>query len=399
MNIYKYIFAQLFVCPIYLFYPDVIESLSIRSYYRTIIASRKRTFVEWGRGLTMDEYLDRDAVGEGEEFGRDEKLMTWYMVLAPRDNPTTIDFFCSCETFKRTIAISYPDKDAEEGVGYGIASVFTAKQFRGKGYGKHMMRLLHWVLAREDYLQTQQFPEEWGAPPPRVSSAGDGWLSALWSDVGPTYYSLCGMDVGGRQDGWIVKDPFSTFWKLKDVSIPEDEDNNGEVVWLDEKAAKGMWDKDTDKIKAELVQKAKEENQMQFSFLPNNGVAMFQWFRLHYHFSRYVQDPPKYCGLRVGEEVFATWTCEFRPGTPKTLTVTRLRADKERIRGVLVDALRYARKHGMDEVEVWNLAPEYAESARELGGAVVRREEHFPAVKWYGAGEVGWATNEKYAWC
>jgi hypothetical protein len=42
-----------------------------------IIASRKRTFVEWGRGLTVDEYLDRDAVGEGEDFGRDGKLMTW----------------------------------------------------------------------------------------------------------------------------------------------------------------------------------------------------------------------------------------------------------------------------------------------------------------------------------
>lgn len=32
----------------------------------------------------MDEYLDRDAVGE-REFGRDEKLMTWYM-LSKRGN-------------------------------------------------------------------------------------------------------------------------------------------------------------------------------------------------------------------------------------------------------------------------------------------------------------------------
>ncbi len=41
------------------------------------IASRKRTVVEWGRGLTLDEYLDRDDVGEAEEFGRDGKLITW----------------------------------------------------------------------------------------------------------------------------------------------------------------------------------------------------------------------------------------------------------------------------------------------------------------------------------
>ena len=42
-----------------------------------IIASRKRTAAAWGRGLTLEEYLDRDLVGESEEFGRDGKLITW----------------------------------------------------------------------------------------------------------------------------------------------------------------------------------------------------------------------------------------------------------------------------------------------------------------------------------
>lgn len=41
------------------------------------IASRKRTAAAWGRGLTLEEYLDRDLVGEGEEFGKDGKLITW----------------------------------------------------------------------------------------------------------------------------------------------------------------------------------------------------------------------------------------------------------------------------------------------------------------------------------
>lgn len=42
-----------------------------------VIASRKRTAAAWGRGLTLEEYLDRDLVGEGEEFGKDGKLITW----------------------------------------------------------------------------------------------------------------------------------------------------------------------------------------------------------------------------------------------------------------------------------------------------------------------------------
>lgn len=83
-----------------------------------VFESRKRTSVEWGKGLTLEEYLDRDVVGEGEEFGKDGKLVTWYVysnfevykneagsnayigrVLAPRDDPTTLDFFSSCETY------------------------------------------------------------------------------------------------------------------------------------------------------------------------------------------------------------------------------------------------------------------------------------------------------------
>lgn len=85
MNIYKYIFA--FFSSVQSIYSILMLS-KVSLYAATteqIIASRKRTFVEWGRGLTMDEYLDRDAVGEGEEFGRDEKLMTWYM-LSKRGN-------------------------------------------------------------------------------------------------------------------------------------------------------------------------------------------------------------------------------------------------------------------------------------------------------------------------
>jgi hypothetical protein len=45
------------------------------------IVSRKRTYVEWGKGLTQDEYLERDAIGETMEFGKDDRLMTWYVTL------------------------------------------------------------------------------------------------------------------------------------------------------------------------------------------------------------------------------------------------------------------------------------------------------------------------------
>jgi hypothetical protein len=45
------------------------------------IVSWKRTAVEWGTGLTLEEYIDRELVGEKQEFARDGKNVTWCVRL------------------------------------------------------------------------------------------------------------------------------------------------------------------------------------------------------------------------------------------------------------------------------------------------------------------------------
>ncbi len=169
------------------------------------------------------------------------------------------------------------------------------------------MQLLHWVLAREEYLSTQVFPEaEWGQKPERVDGAGNGWVSVLWSDVGPRFYEECGMGVVGNnnRDGWVVKDPLSTIWKLQDVNLPPGEIRDGSeemsITWLDEKQARDTWNQDAELMKEEAVERVKETGIAQIAFPPNEGLAEFPWFRLHYHFSRYVQNPPGYCGVKIG---------------------------------------------------------------------------------------------------
>jgi len=61
------------------------------------IESRKRSYESWGRGLSLEQYFERDVGIEQHDVGRDGKLTTW--VLAPIDNPETLDFPCSCETY------------------------------------------------------------------------------------------------------------------------------------------------------------------------------------------------------------------------------------------------------------------------------------------------------------
>lgn len=267
------------------------------------------------------------------------------------------------------------------------------------------MRLLHWVIAREEYLCTKKFPEnKWGARPGRAQGAGDGIVSALWSDVGPRIYSECGVEISdGSEDGWVVREPVSTVWKLGECVVPKNGREDG-VEWLDEKSAEEIWNDDGERIKVELLESAAKANESQFSFLPSGGVAAFQWFRLHYHFSRYVDNAPKHWGVRIGgkaheRRTFATWTFEYRPGSLRTLIVTRLRADESTIRLLVENILRYALRYGMEKVEVWNLGRRLEAVIAGLGGQNVYREDYLSSIKWYGQERVEWKNNERFCWC
>ena len=78
-----------------------------------ILESRKRTSVQWGRGLTLEQYLQRESRLDTAEHAQGDKFTTWraalltrslprsyksIRVLAPRADPATLDFKCACET-------------------------------------------------------------------------------------------------------------------------------------------------------------------------------------------------------------------------------------------------------------------------------------------------------------
>jgi hypothetical protein len=42
-----------------------------------VIASRKRTFVEWAKGMTLEQYLQRDASLDAMEHAVNGNLTTW----------------------------------------------------------------------------------------------------------------------------------------------------------------------------------------------------------------------------------------------------------------------------------------------------------------------------------
>ncbi|EJD07437.1 uncharacterized protein FOMMEDRAFT_71777 [Fomitiporia mediterranea MF3/22] len=372
-----------------------LEDLSTLSLFpatkEQILESRKRTYPQWGRGLTLEGYFARESRLDIAEHAQGDKFTTW--VLAPRENPTTLDFKSSCETYRRRSLVKRPGSTSSEEVyGYGIASVFTPPNNRGKGYARRLMSFLHWVIA--PHASLPPFPSSWGTPPPERPGCNNGVFSALYSDIGPDFYASAGPSEDTK--GWIVREPYSTIW-----DVPKDLEPISSVRWLNEDSCKEVIERDT-----ELIRKSfpSDPERVTFGFLPNEGVAMFMIFRTEFFAPGQPYAIPDKWGVELppkdsSEEslCFATWSLDVRP-PPPTLIVTRIRATKETFPTILSCLFSAARESDMKRVEIWNLPSDLEEVAEQSGGRKEERDEHLNAFKWYGPEkneDLKWVYNEK----
>lgn len=90
--------------------------------------------------------------------------------------------------------------------------MFTPVYARKKGYARHMLRLLHYMLAPETRLAP--FPAEWGAPPAADIRIGDARFSVLYSGIGEKFYADC--TKGAEDKGWVHPRPrvVTREWKV-----------------------------------------------------------------------------------------------------------------------------------------------------------------------------------------
>ncbi|KAH7927868.1 hypothetical protein BV22DRAFT_245973 [Leucogyrophana mollusca] len=383
-----------------------LASLSLfRATPEQVLASRKRAWLTRSGGLTEKQYLDRDEVMDVMEHAVDGKAIVW--VLAPRTEPGTLDFMCSCRTYRRKALLLCPQVESKQSVlqevpCYGVASVYTPPSKRGKGYASHMMRLLHWVMAsrEREFCLPQAFPKEWGAPPPREEEAGDGYFSVLYSDIGGEFYWNCGP---GEQKGggWEVKGNFSTIWDIKQASGG---DQSGGWTWLKQGDLRELWERDAELIKKDMLRVSPTKS-ITVSCLPNEGVAAFQPARSL--FAREEEISIDIFGVKMDgsdttdDITFATWSVDMRP-LPPTLIVTRIRATEQTFPGLLGRIQEAAKRSAIGKVEIWSLPAHLNKVAAELQGKAVQRVEGLPAIRWYGkepTETVVWAFNEKFCWC
>ncbi|KAI1798122.1 hypothetical protein LXA43DRAFT_9929 [Ganoderma leucocontextum] len=408
--------------------------------YDQVIESRKRSAVQWAFNKSLEEYLQRDVILDGKEQAADGKFVVW--VLAPRKNPDTLEFLCSCETFRRTALVARREagsttSEVQDVTAYGVASVFTPSKNRKKGYARHMMRLLHWVLAPRSALPPT-FPKEWGAPPDekliQFAGVANAQFSVLYSDIGSEFYRSCGLDATSR-NGWYVTGAKETSWTLDPEADPpspprsDGAPSNYNLKHLKEEEVFALYDYDAHWMRDDFTRpSATDANVSQapepprFTFLPHKGVGAFVISRT-VQFTPDLQPfmPTSRWGVAIlpqsvssltdalaslgrGSESrglsFISWTFEGRKA--KTVVVTRLRADEHTFPILLEEIKAVAREDNARKIEFWYLHPQLRCIAEAKGWKTVAREDHLSAVKWYGdesEEDLEWLYNEKFCWC
>ncbi|KAF8517931.1 hypothetical protein BU17DRAFT_76228 [Hysterangium stoloniferum] len=344
--------------------------------------SRRNQHSEWGRGSSPEYYLKLKELVDVHEHATEDKYITW--VLAPRDDPETLDFLCSCATFRRRALVHYASsQEVEERVAYAVSVVFCPPENRKKGYASHMMRLLHYMLAPPGSIGP--FPSSWGLPPVAPPTAGNGLFSVLYSAIGHSFYASLGPDP--TRLGWQAKDQIDTIWSTKQLSL-----HPASIRWLSIDGCIKLWHEDASYMRERILATSESSTPpVRCAFLPSHGVAAYQIHRVNFFLPCLpdVQIPQKWGVIIPGtaEPTYATWITDVR-SPPAALVITRIRATPENFPVLLSAIMDAAQENACITVEVWNLDGDLRQVARELGGHTKPRLNQLTSLAWYGPGKV-----------
>jgi len=378
----------------------------VRASPAQVRISHERQLLEWGRGLGIDHFRAREEFLLTTGFGK--AAQTW--VLAPAAEPATLDFFCSCESWRRPVLFSPAGSGTvRRTVGYSIGSVFTPLEHRKKGYAQAMMTLLHDKLALPVGTEVAEVSFERATSTP-YEEGNDAVVSFLYSDVGE-FYSRCG----------------STPWLVQGV----DKTTTWEVAELPElhglqmgKPPAPLTAEDYDRIAttdaAQLRASLAKTTCTKPRFLAEPTAGTYAWLEGRAAFAFQVQgaatpatwgfELPAATPAAAAPDVcpsFIMFTIDpARPGHAGELKVVRLHATSAKDgTALLLRTLAQAQAAGVGVVHGWNLDERALRMLGMLGeslsGTTGPRTGSLSAVATYAGlgGEVEWVCNEGYAWC
>lgn len=334
--------------------------------------STTNVYKTWGetRGVqTLEAYHALiDELDDPKQPWAGDKASSW--ALVPRADPTTQDMLAHVDTYRRTALVRHNGVVTERTT-YIVASVFTPEKHRKKGYARHMLSLLHYVLADRETLPP--FPEAWGAPP--ADNFGDAAFSVLYSDVGPTFYEAC--TKGDSQPGWV-----SDLTPKRVFPVPEGEAAPDNWGWLDVKGVGELEDLVSDRMRAEF---ALGPNAV--AILPQGG--WYRWYPTRNEAMARAagRDGRRHitrCGVRVPSGGYVVYTPEAKNG------VVRLVIGSLQLPVSFDEIASIARREGAEAIELWGGYSGWDGNQHSL-----EVDHHIPGLAEYGIGQVRWERCEQ----
>ncbi|KAE9366350.1 hypothetical protein N431DRAFT_472896 [Stipitochalara longipes BDJ] len=365
------------------------------SEYHSLFASSAG---EWKGALTTSQYvqqgielvsLDSDPNHTGLQHA-DWILVDGTLPLRSRS------ILSSCETFQKRALVKQGKGEVEEKVIYGIASVFTAPEFRRRGYARRMLQLL-----AEKFKGVERCV---------------GTL--LFSDIGKKFYSGIGWKVleGSRHLDFPV--------------MSEDRLEKGESMGatpLLEGDLKELCEDDEAMLKKSMAMG--DGAKIGMVIVPDIKHMAWHHVREDFICEKLFRKAPEVRGAMAGEpgkRVWVTWTRKYDSNPDNTeagniLYILRLAVEgldsegqvgedrreevKENLKAVIESARREAKEWKLSVVRLWDPKPLVRELLKETRLDFVEKEREEAGIASLrlndGVCEGGleWLANERYAWC
>ncbi len=361
----------------------------------------RATHPSWGPGLTLDQYLDREAYLLTTALAKDGGLTQWILTdssAAASSRPV----LSSCETIRKRAIVADPSGALADVTAHGVASVFTDPEYRSRGYAGKMMALLGEELVRQE-----------------DAAPGAARFSVLFSDIGPKFYANHQwMPIGNSHLEFPVTGPPATMpanvTELNDGHLAALATRDEQL--LREQLSKPLADGNSTKLRAAI--------------LPDFKTLDWQYRREDHMLRHFLGRAPSVRGalyMPPGERgaerrIWGLWVRSRYGGADGHPVVTILHflrlvvedeaatTDEElavALEGIMAVAQREAAAADCKSIEMWNpptrVLAAFNDKLTQLDGKIVERDtSNLASLRWFGAGSadnIDWVANEKFEWC
>ncbi|KAI1181904.1 hypothetical protein F5B17DRAFT_231473 [Nemania serpens] len=272
---------------------------------------------EWGGPLDLPAYLGREKFLASTPLAADGGMLHWILTEAEaRDEDGKRRVLASCETIrKRVLYVPRTADEVREGLGYGIGSVYTYPEFRGKKYAARMLKELGAVLKMQPEEDEKRKKNEKEEQPRKLRSenhvngsraavdAGSGAngahdrklqkaeavCSALWSDIGKRFYASKGWPVFASEHVEFSSSPSSPSPPGIPSLLERSEQPHGAsltLVPVNTSNLTELCQRDEAQLRGDLLRRARETGRTTFAFAPDHDVFRWHWAREEYIVSR-----------------------------------------------------------------------------------------------------------------